>query len=104
MKLSKFGKHQANPHLRSNTWEYALSLGRSKSEKYNVVSSLVDLKVTEPSQLDFSSHELAARLDLAKESSKWNSSWFLFFMLLVELFYFITIGLCFLIQVLSLSP
>ena len=54
----------------NNSWEYALSLGRSKSEQYNVVSSLVDLRVTEPSQLDFSTQELTARLDIAKHSSE----------------------------------
>ena len=61
----------------SNTWEYALSLGRSKSEQYNVVSSLVDLRVTEPSQLDFSPHELTARLDIAKDSSEFLKALYL---------------------------
>ena len=75
-------KHVTNPHHPSNTWEYALSLGRSKTEKYNIVSGLVDLKVTEPSQLDFSSHELAARLDMAKESSMF--SFYFLFLSLVE--------------------
>lgn len=51
------------------TWEHALSLGRSAREKHEVVADLVDLRVREPTQLNFTSHELISRLSAAKDSS-----------------------------------
>ena len=51
------------------TWEHALSLGRSAREKHEVVADLVDLRVREPTQLNFTSHELISRLSAAKDSN-----------------------------------
>jgi hypothetical protein len=72
----------------SNSWEYALSLGRSKSEQYNVVSGLVDLRVNEPTQLDFSPHDLTARLDIASQSSEFTFNLVELVMLCLLLCYF----------------